>query len=629
MAGYLGSKAVFLSTTAASVTGNATIGGDLTVGGAFTSQGIDDNASATAMTLDASGNVGIGTSSPSQQLTVSNTSGGSSILIKTANTSGGNLLFGDPESDTSGRVGYSHPTNYMYFNTNGSERMRIDSSGNVGIGTSSPTQSLEVDGAILIKDSSAVGTLYLTNTSVGIKRSNAVDTVNSRDIEVFTDGSGANVVFSANGAGSAEMIVSDSGNVGIGTSSPSSFNQRVNAPHLVVGSGSNSAGVTVYSGAAAQGSINFADGTTTTQQYEGGLVYSHSSNYMSFHTNGGTEAMRITSGGTLRIAGGGNDNVGEINMGNTAQNANRFQVRHQSSAWYLKTVDSEPLVFGTSNTEAMRIDSSGNVGIGTSTPTTTLHVYDAGAGGDGTVNIGGTSSVATGQLFYEISGSTYLRLKNTYRSTSANAYMEFDAGYHKFLTGTGGSEAMRIESDGDVLIGAAGPGPIGPKVYGGNLDTGNDGLAIWPEGDGSSSVKILSGVGSTAGRIHFRFTNPNGTVGQITTSGSATAYATSSDYRLKEDVQPMTGASARVQSLKPCNFAWKADGSRTDGFLAHEAQEVVPEAVTGAKDAVDADGNPEYQGIDQSKLVPLLTAALQEALTKIDALETRITALEG
>ena len=115
----------------------------------------------------------------------------------------------------------------------------------------------------------------------------------------------------------------------------------------------------------------------------------------------------------------------------------------------------------------------------------------------------------------------------------------------------------------------------------------------------------------------------------------------------------MTGASARVQALNPVNFEWIADGTRVDGFLAHEAQEVVPEAVSGTKDAMrdeeyevtpavlDDDGNvvteavmgtrsvPDYQGIDQSKLVPLLTAALQEALTKIDALETRITALEG
>jgi hypothetical protein len=119
------------------------------------------------------------------------------------------------------------------------------------------------------------------------------------------------------------------------------------------------------------------------------------------------------------------------------------------------------------------------------------------------------------------------------------------------------------------------------------------------------------------------------TVGSISITGSATAYNTSSDYRLKTDAQPMTGASDRVLSLKPVNFAWIADGTRVDGFLAHEAQEVVPEAVHGTKDAVDADGNPDYQGIDQSKLVPLLTAALQEALTKIADMEIRLSALES
>jgi hypothetical protein len=112
-------------------------------------------------------------------------------------------------------------------------------------------------------------------------------------------------------------------------------------------------------------------------------------------------------------------------------------------------------------------------------------------------------------------------------------------------------------------------------------------------------------------------------VGSIVSTSSATAYNTSSDYRLKEDVQPMVGASDRLMSLKPVNFAWKADGSRTDGFLAHEAQEVVPQAVTGDKDG------EEMQAIDHSKLVPLLTAALQEALQKIEALEARVAALEA
>jgi hypothetical protein len=139
--------------------------------------------------------------------------------------------------------------------------------------------------------------------------------------------------------------------------------------------------------------------------------------------------------------------------------------------------------------------------------------------------------------------------------------------------------------------------------------------------DNYDGARMFSGRASTLQREHHIFTNPNGTVGSITTSGSATAYNTSSDYRLKEDWQPMSGATERLKQLKPVNFAWKVDGSRVDGFLAHEAAEVVPECVSGEKDAVDDEGNPIYQGIDQSKLVPLLVATIQELEARIAALE--------
>ena len=119
-------------------------------------------------------------------------------------------------------------------------------------------------------------------------------------------------------------------------------------------------------------------------------------------------------------------------------------------------------------------------------------------------------------------------------------------------------------------------------------------------------------------------------VGSITTTGSATAYNTSSDYRLKENVVDLDGAITRVKQLQPKRFNFIADAETTvDGFLAHEAQTVVPEAVTGTHDQVDDDGNPVYQGIDQSKLVPLLTAALQEAIAKIETLEAKVAALEA
>jgi hypothetical protein len=106
-------------------------------------------------------------------------------------------------------------------------------------------------------------------------------------------------------------------------------------------------------------------------------------------------------------------------------------------------------------------------------------------------------------------------------------------------------------------------------------------------------------------------------VGTISVTASSTAYNTSSDYRLKENVVDLSGAIDRVKLLKPSRFNFIADPDATvDGFVAHEVSDVVPEAIVGEKDAVDAEGNPEYQGIDQSKIVPLLTAALQEAVEK-------------
>ena len=127
----------------------------------------------------------------------------------------------------------------------------------------------------------------------------------------------------------------------------------------------------------------------------------------------------------------------------------------------------------------------------------------------------------------------------------------------------------------------------------------------------------------TSTKNHRYFVNANGTVGSIATSGSSTSYNTSSDHRLKENVSYTWDATTRLKQLKPARFNFIVDPDTTvDGFLAHEAQAVVPEAVHGTHNEVDADGNAVMQGIDQSKLVPLLVKTIQE-------LEARITALEG
>jgi hypothetical protein len=146
-----------------------------------------------------------------------------------------------------------------------------------------------------------------------------------------------------------------------------------------------------------------------------------------------------------------------------------------------------------------------------------------------------------------------------------------------------------------------------------------------------STDAFIVSIGNTSATSNMMlFRNSNGSVGSITTSGSATAFNTSSDYRLKENVVPLAGAVDRIKQLKPSSFNFKADPlTVVDGFIAHEAQAVVPECVTGTKDEVDENGDPVYQGIDQSKIVPLLTAALQEAIAKIETLETKVAALEA
>jgi hypothetical protein len=144
---------------------------------------------------------------------------------------------------------------------------------------------------------------------------------------------------------------------------------------------------------------------------------------------------------------------------------------------------------------------------------------------------------------------------------------------------------------------------------------------------GSYTDEVLqTRTAGTASTSATGFYNNNGRVGTISTSGTATAYNTSSDYRLKNSIAPMTSALDKVTQLKPCTYKWNADGSEGQGFIAHELAEIVPQCVHGEKDAVDSDGNPVYQGIDTSFLVATLTAAIQEQQAIIESLKARLDA---
>jgi len=170
---------------------------------------------------------------------------------------------------------------------------------------------------------------------------------------------------------------------------------------------------------------------------------------------------------------------------------------------------------------------------------------------------------------------------------------------------------------------------VGTTTANAKLTVVNSGFAISGETSATANSAVVFFSKRTSNGIQMRFDQSGTVCGDITTTGSSTSYGTSSDYRLKEAVQPMTGALAKVQALKPVTYTWKATGQADEGFIAHELQAVCPRAVTGEKDAVDAEGNPQYQGIDTSFLVATLTAAIQEQQAIITALTARITALEN
>jgi hypothetical protein len=246
----------------------------------------------------------------------------------------------------------------------------------------------------------------------------------------------------------------------------------------------------------------------------------------------------------------------------------------------------------TTDTTVMTLLSSGAVGIGTTDADARLTLCSSGSIGSNDSNF---IRAATDQVIYNAATSS---------------------GRHSWELA--GSEKARVDSSGRLLVGTS------------TISSGDGQIYVQQDANTRNTIganNTASGTGSLGFIAFYR----NGTfTGGISNTGSATAYNTSSDYRLKENVVLLTGASDRLQQIPVHRFNFIADPDTTvDGFIAHEVQTVVPECVTGNKDEVDDDNNPVYQGIDQSKLVPLLTAALQEAVAEIKALKDRVTALEA
>jgi hypothetical protein len=494
----------------------------------------------------------------------------------------------------------------------GSGQLYKDASGNVGIGTSSPLARLDVTGLSNTADTARIVINERANdsgaTNFGLDFYRTYDTGGNDQLAGFIHvgrlGGNANtgMIFGVGdrNAVAERMRITSAGNVGIGTTSPAS--KLGVAGDITLGLSPGPGG--------SYGKLSWRYNNTVSTGAAGYIevqqVSAGNSGYMVFATNNNTpdsaeatERMRITSAGNVGIGTSSPANkldvvgvttIARLQSTGVSQNA-QLNLQSTVATW---SVGQNITQSSTGNLEfyngslRMLLDSSGNVGIGTSAP-------------DANLTVNGAASFAAGTA----------AAPSIARAGDLNTGIFFPAA-DTIAFAEGGAEAMRIADTGSLLINCSVP-----------PSSTVSGISMGLSGPGAT-FNIANTI--TAGYQSVAFINGNGTVGTIITSGSATSFNTSSDYRLKHNIQPMTGALEKVAQLKPVTYKWNADDSQSQGFIAHELQEVVPECVTGEKDAVDAEGKPVYQGIDTSFLVATLTAALQEAVAKIAALEARLDA---
>ncbi len=633
------------------------------------------------MRIDSSGNVGILTTSMLNTGTSrgSLTIGGS--VAGTLNIGNGSINFGIYATTAESSI-YSLGVMKFSVGSGLPERMRITSAGNVGIGTDSPSSKLTIntgtgtdslrferDGQETYRITHGTSGLFFThpNTTAlffGLKQDG--------DITIHNDQSSEYVRFD-----------NATSSVGIGTTLPS---QKLETVGIIKSSGVSN-------------SLMFSDRTTAANTWE----WYSSGNNAGLYKNHNTAATVITidSSGNATFAG-------QVSVGNYAiPSDHQFQIAHlgQSYARFaltnsqtgngssdglifqmeslnsiIKNQENGTLGFGTNGRETdILIDSSGNVGIGATSPNQKLHVYQSETNSQAYITVQNNRARNSAVFTQTTNGGFYT---GTSIGTDTLCWQVYDAS---------AGERMRITSDGNISLnggilglGKASSTPsigygmfhysgIGLGIYSG-AGGGTQGIGFWLNNGGAAYEAgrwlqngnlgigttsptygkitvtesgsaytgdyIYGGTSGSYGALRCTLSASNSPsfidffrssysttvpVGAIVTSGSNCLYQSYSDYRMKENVSELTGALDKVNNIQPKTFNYKEDTETTyQGFIAHELQEVVPQAVSGKKDEVNEDGTPKYQGVDNSHIVPLLVGAIKELKAEIELLKTQI-----
>ena len=567
--------------------------------------------------INNSGNVGIGTTSPDANLQVVG-AGQDQIRFGTSTSVYTDLWMGTGYTVIDSIGGSAGGFD---FRDDGTSRMFIDSSGNVGIGTTDPQRALDV-----VSTTDGIPAIRITRNGdstqwMEIQAGGANTSFISRTAAAHSQ---FQFISDVGGSQTTRMIINQSGNVGIGETSPTQL------LHIKATSAGNN-GITLQStNVSGNSQVRFLNTSGTERA---AITYVNSVDAVYHYTTGGgnllnlvganvgigTDSPRVqneiygtgqltsaisdsgNTGGTLSLSSnqnafnaGGCLLFGAVNdSGNTKPQASIKSLLQNGVLQGVGDLafSTRASTSDTALTERMRITSGGNIEQGTIGTTASAYYY-----------FNSTTSGDTGIIFRD-------------NASTNSGFLTYNHSIDAMKFGAGGSERMRIGSAGDVLISTdTGSGlATGISV---NAGISLQGGVIASQVNNNSNQYWSKATGYTSGDFSAHFVN-NVYVGGISTNGSTTSYATSSDYRLKEDLQDFKGLDM-VSKIPVYDFKWKSDESRSYGVMAHELQEVLPDAVSGEKDA------ERMQGVDYSKIVPLLVKSIQELKAEVELLKTQI-----
>lgn len=549
----------------------------------------------------------------------------SGMLLQNTNTSSNANLFQMSLRGTGKLIDASDATSTLFtVNNSGGGYFK----GNTGIGTTTPSQKLTIGdgtgtGNQYLRVNSSASDIYIGQSGSGLfgfSANSASYIVSDNTSSPFVFGTIQNAPFYIGTNGVTRATITTSGYMGLGTQTPSEMlevqNGATGAKIKVSNSGGGSASLGISSNASSVASLNFTNqlsliggnvgiGTTSPLSILHLKVPSATDNYLYQEVT----SSNTWSGNLIRY--NGTDYMGSIGNVSTGE----YKIGGFNNTGYFTTIY-------TNNAERMRITSNGNVGIGTTSPNYKLQVSPVAIYGnaeDGNISIANSASGGTNNQPTSAGGIVFGDQNNTNSYMGRIAVIQDNpssstSSHMRFYTNNGGGnsftlERMRIAGNGNLSIGKT----LANWTSDG-LQTEDLGQTLGVTNSSAANNLFLRKNGVAGNVVNFYYNG--GSVGTISITSSATSYNTSSDYRLKQDLKSFSGLDL-LSKMKVYDYQWKSDKTRAFGVMAHELQAIIPQAVTGEKDA------EQMQAVDYSKLVPILIQSIQELQKEIEILKNK------